>query len=275
MQYFYISNNQRVGPFSFDELKKQPLRRDSLVWFYGMEDWRRLEDIETLQELCKTLPPSLIPTEKFLNVPPVLQKPPRQKQRSSAKKLPSVAKKNMVWGKFYLVGFVVSVAIIIYLLSKDSNQNGGMQKGVDYELFTSNAYPLDFDYNFYLTKYYRDLNAVGISPVKPRSVTIKYVDMQYFEGLTHYHGISFGMSDDSKVEIYLNKDSWDSFTKGEKYWVMYHELTHDILNYDHTPSKEIGQGSLMDPYLSATDNKSMDEFIEAWYVFLDHYMEKL
>lgn len=273
MQYFYISNNQRLGPFSFDELKKQPLRRDSLVWFYGMEDWMRLENIETLEELSQTLPPSLIPTEKFLNVPPVLQKLPTQNQRSSVEKLPTGAKKRMLWDKFYLVGFVVSVAIIIYLLSKDSNQNGGMQKEVDYELFTTNAYPLDFDYNFYLTKYYRDLNAVGISPVKPRFVTIKFVDMQFFKGLTHYHGISFGMSDDSKVEIYLNKDSWDSFNRGEKFWVMYHELSHDILNYDHTPSDKLGEGSLMDPYFSTLDNISMDDFIEAWYVFMEHYME--
>lgn len=273
MKFFYVANNEKIGPFSIEELKKEPLKRDSLVWYFGMESWQRLEDVELLEEVFSALPPSLIQKKEIQEEPQFSNNELLSQKVAPIEHQKLNVKKGAIWSKVYLLGFIISVAINIYIIFIGDDQIEPVHDEVDYDQFSTNAYELNFDYNFYLNKYYRDLNAFGISPIKPRSISIKFVDMQYFEGMTHYNGVSFGFGDDSRVEIFLNRDSWDSFNRGEKFWVMYHELSHDILNYDHTPSDKLGEGSLMDPYFSTLDNISMDDFIEAWYVFMEHYME--
>jgi hypothetical protein len=285
MKYFYVSNNEKFGPFSKEELNSQPLRRDSLVWGYGMDGWTKLEDIDSMSELCRSLPPLMsddleadskeIDDQLLFGVlsQPNAAEPLKPNLEAIQDQNKSIKKKSSR-GKVYFLGFIITaIVLVMVLLQKGEGSKKAIQEEVDYELFKANAYNINFDYHVYLNKYYRDLNVVGIFPVKPRTITIKFVDMQYFEGLTHYHGVSFGSGDDSRVEIYLNRDSWDSYTRGQKYSVMYHELSHDILNYYHTPEPRQGQGSLMDPYMSTSEKTKMDDFIESWYVFLDMYEE--
>jgi hypothetical protein len=52
--HFYISiNNQKSGPFSLNDLSKQKINPDTLVWSAGMDNWLPAKDVPELQELIK------------------------------------------------------------------------------------------------------------------------------------------------------------------------------------------------------------------------------
>ena len=71
-----------------------------------------------------------------------------------------------------------------------------------------------------------------------------------------------GYNDDVKVEIYINKRSWDSFNKTQKYYIVYHELSHDILNLDDLTDELSNYGKIMYPSISVYSSLKMNVFIQ-------------
>ena len=55
--------------------------------------------------------------------------------------------------------------------------------------------------------------------------------------INDYIGYAEGMFDDTKVQIYLDHDSWNKLNITQKKHLLYHELLHDVFNLDHS---EIG-----------------------------------
>ena len=45
--------------------------------------------------------------------------------------------------------------------------------------------------------------------------------------------VALGMDDDSKIEIVVNPDGWKNFSAAKRFYVLYHELGHDIFNLNH------------------------------------------
>ncbi len=51
-RYFYIdSEGKQKGTFSLEELRKERIDRNTLVWTQGMEEWKRAYDVVDLQPL--------------------------------------------------------------------------------------------------------------------------------------------------------------------------------------------------------------------------------
>lgn len=51
-RYFYIDlEGQQKGTFTLEDLKNEPLRRDTMVWTQGMPEWQRAYDVVELQAL--------------------------------------------------------------------------------------------------------------------------------------------------------------------------------------------------------------------------------
>jgi hypothetical protein len=61
-EYFIAKGNEKVGPFSAEELKLHGIESSSLIWSEGMDGWKEAGEITELQELLKKLPPP-IPTQ--------------------------------------------------------------------------------------------------------------------------------------------------------------------------------------------------------------------
>lgn len=59
MNYFIAIANHKQGPFTFEQLKNQPLSPDTLVWKSGMTDWLRADQVPEINELFITQPPPL------------------------------------------------------------------------------------------------------------------------------------------------------------------------------------------------------------------------
>lgn len=48
MNYYYAKNEEKIGPLSLDELKKIELKKDTLVWHEGLDDWVKAEEVKEL-----------------------------------------------------------------------------------------------------------------------------------------------------------------------------------------------------------------------------------
>jgi len=54
-----------------------------------------------------------------------------------------------------------------------------------------------------------------------------------------------------------------------RYFLMYHELAHDILNVGDLEATSYNEGKLMYPEISSYENKSMDDFIESAHALFE------
>lgn len=57
--YYYADNGQQLGPFTFDELKAKRLKKSTLIWTEGMQDWTIANEIEELKSILISEPPPL------------------------------------------------------------------------------------------------------------------------------------------------------------------------------------------------------------------------
>jgi tetratricopeptide (TPR) repeat protein len=57
--YYFADNDQQFGPFTFDELKTKRLKKSTLVWTEGMQDWTIANDIDELKDILISEPPPL------------------------------------------------------------------------------------------------------------------------------------------------------------------------------------------------------------------------
>jgi len=68
VKYYYSLNNERLGPVDKDHLKGI-ITRDTLIWFDGLENWKKASDIPELLLLIQSTPPPLPNETKTDDVP--------------------------------------------------------------------------------------------------------------------------------------------------------------------------------------------------------------
>ena len=67
--YYYAENNQQFGPFSIEELKSKKLKKSTLVWTDGMQNWDIADSIEELKDSLVSEPPPIPKAKKI--IPPI------------------------------------------------------------------------------------------------------------------------------------------------------------------------------------------------------------
>lgn len=55
-KYFYTDGQSQFGPFTFEELEKENLTGNTMVWYNGLSDWTQAKDIPELESLFR-IPP--------------------------------------------------------------------------------------------------------------------------------------------------------------------------------------------------------------------------
>ena len=55
MKEFYLSKDQitREGPFTIEQLETKLIDKESLVWFEGLEEWKKASEIKDLDYITK------------------------------------------------------------------------------------------------------------------------------------------------------------------------------------------------------------------------------
>ena len=263
-KYFYIESGQTKGPVSKEEVEALGLPSETLVWYFGLDGWIPLGEVDEFRKE-QIVPPPLPVVATVEDLKPVIQS---EKKSQRGRRRYHIRKKTVV-GVVSVVCAVALLALGIFMPSKAERQHRRIAE--------SSYDDPDVDFDFYVEKYYRDLEFDGINPVRPKSQIIRFADLDKMEDTKEYEGISYGINQDDKIEIYINPSSWEKFTKPMKYWVMYHELSHDVLNVDDLPDTEENKGKLMYPYVSKDFTMytgmvmTMDYFIEHFHSFLEEY----
>lgn len=264
-KYFYTNGIDKIGPFSLEEMEEQNLTRDTKVWFYGLDNWMPLKEIEELKSLTNSIPPPL----KSLDTRKIVCSPIKGNaivEEKRTKKKPENRKTKKVIVTVFVA--IAAFTFVGYFLIKNQAAN---------KLHTSiasSAYESNVDFNFYVDKFYRDIGNYGIFPKKPEIQIIKFAKLDQLDNTTHIHGISFGIKDDDKIEIYINPTTWDKFNKPMRYFLMYHELSHDVLNVGDLKDLPINEGKLMYPAIANYESKTMDDFIESSHTLFEEVAAK-
>jgi len=71
--YYFVENGTQAGPFSYDELKLKTLAPDTLIWYNGLEKWKRIKDIPELASVIERRPPPIseVEEESTSSIPPI------------------------------------------------------------------------------------------------------------------------------------------------------------------------------------------------------------
>lgn len=264
-KYFYTDGVNKFGPFSKDELKSQKISRSTKVWYYGLEKWIELSEISDLDDVISTIPPELKP----LNAP-IDNKVQKPEKKLEEKPLTFHQKQNKSKLIRLIIGMVILLVICFVIIKLTKRQSEANL----YKEIVANSYDGDVNFDVYVEKFYRDLAIYGIFPKKPKTTIIKFSKLDQLDYTTHLHGLSLGHNDDNRIEIYINPSSWQQFTKPMRYFLMYHELAHDVLNLDDLDNKPMNEGKLMYPEITSYEKKNMDDFIESFHVLFEEHSKK-
>jgi len=47
-EYFIAKGNDKIGPFSLDELKEKNITSETFIWYEGLSDWQKASSISEL-----------------------------------------------------------------------------------------------------------------------------------------------------------------------------------------------------------------------------------
>jgi len=72
-KYYYSTGGVKHGPFTLEELKKQPITPDTLIWYEGLPDWRPAKEIPELQSMFSQTPPPPPSTPQHSAAQPAMQ----------------------------------------------------------------------------------------------------------------------------------------------------------------------------------------------------------
>ncbi len=270
-KYFYTVRKEKYGPYSMEELRNQPISRTTKVWCYGMDEWTELSQVPELSTVLNSIPPELN-TKATLEEESNTVKPKNEPiYNSETKTQPSVKiKKSSSFSK-WLIAIIAVILISLFAYRLIQNQSEVNQYNNE---IAANSYDSDEDFDMYVQKFYRDLEFYGVYPKKPKVQIIKFSKLDQLDNTTHIHGLSFGSGDDDRIEIYINPSTWKQFNKPMRYFLMYHELAHDVLNLDDLEPKSWHEGKLMYPAISSYENKNMDDFIESVHALFEEQYQK-
>ena len=137
--------------------------------------------------------------------------------------------------------------------------------------YSSTYDPNNKKFDVYVDKFYRELEVLGIFPVRPSNISITLEDLDISKETTHLHGYSLGYNDDDKIEIVINRRTWETSSKALKHYLIFHELAHDVLNLDDLPPNISNKGMIMYPAISKYQGLNMDDFIVNFHSLIENY----
>jgi hypothetical protein len=96
-----------------------------------------------------------------------------------------------------------------------------------------NQYDLKAMINFFIEDYNKRSTKVRDKEASPKTYRDDQVEafFETLEGQTIAQ--SFGMNNDSKILIKVDPEKWANASKEKRWYVLYHELGHDVLNLEH------------------------------------------
>ena len=95
MEYYYLTDGRKEGPFSLEELKNQNIQKDTLVWHEGLKTWTEAKKVDLLKSIFIITPPPVPP-------PPLPKKQIIDNTGSSENNEKNVSRKSNAFLNTYL-----------------------------------------------------------------------------------------------------------------------------------------------------------------------------
>ncbi len=129
-QYFIHNGQNQEGPFDLEHLKKRTLKKETPIWYEGIEKWTTVGEIEELKNLISSpLPPPLFPNkETSKNFHDTSYSPSPTYTPSTSTSSPSYdelfpTKKKSALLPFLITGGVLVIGIISWLAYQNSQNS--------------------------------------------------------------------------------------------------------------------------------------------------------
>lgn len=226
--FYYQWNGENNGPYSFNEIVDKKLPKGTYVWYDGLDSWIPIENVPLFRESYK-----------------------------SGK-----------WKLWKAIGWSIALCAGAVLFGFMFVANSEVETRMA-ELELKNkiakiAYDdTSVDFQMYLDQFYKDLKYYNYTPEQPDNIIIKFAELNKIPETRNAAGISLGCNKDYCIEIYIDPAVWLISNDAQKFWIMYHELAHDILNLDHVDKTQDNVGQLM--YPDIPENCNMDDFTKAYH----------
>ena len=105
-KYYLYKSLKKYGPFNLQELQREEINKNDLIWYKGLEDWVKAIEIDELKDYFDQLPP-LTPFEK---------------KQEKLKKIPRKGLGFLFKGLFTLI--LSTAIILIFIVSQDFGITG-------------------------------------------------------------------------------------------------------------------------------------------------------
>lgn len=129
-EYYYLIGQTKMGPYTLDELLKQPLTRDSKVWYDGLPDWMDAVDMPEFAGHFTNHPPPAVGTPP---APPVA--PSGAHTATSARGLSDPMPKNWLIESILVTIFCClpfGIAGIVFASRVESSYRAGDMTGAEH-----------------------------------------------------------------------------------------------------------------------------------------------
>jgi len=112
-----------------------------------------------------------------------------------------------------------------------------------------NEYDLTAMINFFIDDYERNVNQISFS-INRDNIDAKFISLE-----ENQLAVALGYNDDDNIIIRVDPVKWSKASQEKRWYILYHELGHDILNLDH------GEGGKM-MFNFVDRDYGWDEFFE-------------
>lgn len=155
--YYLAENGKQIGPFSLEELKAKKVDGESLIWFDGLEKWKKIKDISELSFLLIKTPPPITESEEEkseTNIPPIPEENKIINEANQAKPEYEIATIGERLGGFLIIQILIIIINVIVTgeaIGEDDGFNGsfftmallqglgtGIVNGIFYPFFSGN-----------------------------------------------------------------------------------------------------------------------------------------
>lgn len=119
MRQYYIHDGQsEKGPLDLEQLKLESLKKETPIWFEGLENWTTVGEVEELKDFFKSTPPPLKKVEPLFSTPP---KTEINQTYSDTQNIVETPKQKSNVLKYSILGFILLGGIISWLIYQNKS----------------------------------------------------------------------------------------------------------------------------------------------------------
>lgn len=129
-KYYYSEEDKQIGPLTFEELKDKKISKETMVWYEGLDNWTKANELNELKDFFKSIPPPLNINKQ---TPPPIPKTPTHEPDNTPTDKPKKSKKKLVIGAIAAIAIIIISSLFISQSSNRSHNTYDTNSGVSAE----------------------------------------------------------------------------------------------------------------------------------------------